>query len=84
MNIETAESLTELNRDENSMREVMKALTERQRRTFARRVDRGEDEVDVINEIVGEISESDGDRPTRNNDFADKSNNNDISDQNQN
>lgn len=46
-------SKTEVQEEENTVKELMRGMTERQRRTAVRRVERGEDEVDVITKIMG-------------------------------
>lgn len=48
--------------EENAMREVLRGLTERQRRAVQRQVERGEDELEAITRLVGaDESESDDD-----------------------
>lgn len=57
-NIEDAQTPGELQREENEMREVMRGLSERQRRAVSRSVERGEDKVEVISKMFGESNEN--------------------------
>lgn len=47
--------------DANQVKEVLRGMTERQRRTVARRVNRGEEELSVVNQLMCNAPNSDND-----------------------